>query len=166
MKKVIHGDLTFDVLDDWVDASQIGYLEPPDSSLADELAKQAAASGAPMNLQMPASPKTRTNFMFSTRPWFLPDVDHKVFADKELRAMMAQVPGAKGSGHGWTKLGDAVAATAELEVEMEGVRAKQLHVLGVLGDRILHFCGTTSPGDFDAAKPGLLEVVASVKVNT
>ncbi len=162
MKKVTHGDLTFDVLDDWVDASQIGYLEPPDESLAKEMAKQAATSGAPMNLQIPATPKTRTNFMISTRPWFLDDVDPKEFADKELRAMMLQVPNGKVHEHGWTKLGDSEAATAVLEVEMDGVRAKQLHVFGKLGDRILHFCGTTSPGDFEAARPRLIAVVESI----
>ena len=163
--RVLHGIVSFEVEDDWVDASQVAYMAPPDAELADELAKQAAASGAPIHMEIPANPKSRSNIQINARPYFLDpgQVEPKEFCEKEIRTMIAQVPGEPGE-FAWVKMGEVEAASYEVEIQMEGLSAKQFHALGVIGKQLYHFCGTAGRGDYDAAKPGFLAVVASITV--
>ncbi len=159
----VHGDIRLQVPDEWVDASQIGFMSPPDPGLADEFAKQAAAAGAPIAREIPSDPKSRANFTFTTRPWFL-EMPPEEFLERELPAMMAQVPQGKVGEFGWTELGFGKVAMQELEMSMEGMGLKQLHLMGVCGDRILHFVGTAGLGDYDDYRDLFLETAKTISI--
>jgi hypothetical protein len=158
----VHGDMSFDVPEGWVDASQIGFLAPADKSLANEFAKAAAAAGAPIRMEVPAEPKSRANFALSFRPWFL-EMDPKDFVGKELRAMLAQVKGVKLGELEMTEVDGAAAAMIDVEIQLEGMAIRQLHLLWVTAHRIVHFCGTTGRGDFDKHKDELLHTAKSIR---
>ena len=66
-----HGKVSFEVPENWIDVSQIAFMEPPKKDLADDFAKRAAAAGAPINLELPAHAQSRANLAFSIRPYFL-----------------------------------------------------------------------------------------------
>ena len=162
--QVLHGDVVIEVQDDWVDATQIAFVAPPDRSLAEEFARRAKDAGAPVRMEIPAQPKTRANFQLSYRPYFLEDVPPKEFCEKELRAMIAQIPGGKAGELSWDRMGKAEAAVQDVEIQMEGISARQLHALAVLDGRIFHFCGTASRGDYEKAKAGFLTVLRSIRL--
>ena len=168
--KFVYGDLSLDVPDGWTRtskartswaASQIGFMAPPDTSLAKDYAKQAAAAGAPVRMEVPADPKSRANFTFTTRPWFL-SMPPKEFCDAELKAMIAQIPNAKAGPLATLTVAGAEGTSEEVELSMQGMALKQLHVLVVIGDRILHFVGTAGLGDYPKHREQFLAAVQSI----
>ncbi len=152
-----------DVPDEWVDQSQIAFAEPIDRSIALEFARAAAQSGAARNLQAPAEHKPRTNFVLSTKSFFGEGVDPIEFATRELQAMLSQVQTGDRSEMTIQKLAGHDAAVMEIEFGYEEMNLRQLHGLCLIGDRVLHFCGTATPGSFEKMRPEFLRVMASIE---
>jgi len=158
-----HGKISFEVPEEWVDVSQIAFMAPAKNDLADDFAKRAAAAGAPINLEIPAQGNSRANFAFSIRPYFL-EMDPKEFCGTELKAMLANMPNSKSSEVEWIEVSEIPVAHADLEITMDGAGLKQFHALGVFGGGILHFCGTSSVGDFPSQKTVFLETLSSILI--
>jgi hypothetical protein len=159
-----HGKISLDIPENWSDVSQIAFMAPAESDLADDFAKRAAAAGAPINLEIPAQAKSRANFAVSVRPYFL-EMDAKEFCGTELKAMLTNMPNAKASEIKWIKIGEDEAACADLELEMEGMALKQFHCLTVLGGGILHFCGTASVGDYADTRSVFVAAIKSLRID-
>jgi hypothetical protein len=159
-----HGNFEIDAPADWTDESKIVMAEPPDDTIAKEMAKRAAASGAPIQPGQGMLAKPRRNFVLSTRPYPL-DIPPREFCDKELRAMLAAIPNAKVGEFAWVKCGDTEAASQDLEFELEGSTLKQLHALAILEKQLVHFVGTSTPGAFAKARELFLNVLASFRVH-
>ena len=146
-----------------MDASTLSFVAPPDKSLADEFARQAAAAGAPVHMEMPSKPQPRANIQIGTRPWFITEVTPKEFCEKELRAMLVQVGGKLGELT-WATMGGHECAVLSVEVQMDGLAAKQLHALGVVGAHIVHFCGTSALGDYAKFEQSFIDTMASFEI--
>ena len=159
-----HGKVSFEVPENWIDVSQIAFMEPPKKDLADDFAKRAAAAGAPINLEMPAQAQSRANLAFSIRPYFL-EMDPKEFCQTELKAMLTNMPNSKAGKMEWLKIGEVDVPSADLELTMEGAGLKQFHALAVLGGGIMHFCGTSSVGEYEKSKPIFVETLESLKID-
>ncbi|MFO0722729.1 MAG: DcrB-related protein [Myxococcota bacterium] len=158
-----HGDLCFELPDGWLDASQLLFLAPPDSSLKDELLAAAAKSRAPIQLP-PVAAKLTANISFSQRsyPFRTPGAE---FCERELRAVLGSMPNLKASAYQWGKLGPLEAFTAEVELSADGFAAKQLHALAVARGRVFHFCATSPLGDFERLKPALSRVLHTIEID-
>ena len=159
-----HGKVSLDVPEGWVDVSQIAFMAPAEKDLADDFAQRAAAAGAPINLEIPAQGKSRANLALSVRPYFL-EMDPKEFCGTELKAMLTNMPNAKASEMKWIKIGEVDVPCADLEISMEGAALKQFHALAVLGGGIMHFCGTSSVGDYDKTKPLFVSALETLRIN-
>lgn len=160
---VQHGELRFQTEDTWLDVSQVYFVEPADDSLAKEMAKRASASGANVQrLNLPA--KARANFALSTRPITVPEELRKQFAESELRGIVARISNLKlGEIQAVTVAGQP-GASLELEMQHEGMAAKQIHALAVVGDRLVHFCGTAALGEFEKLRPTFLKTLSSLEL--
>ena len=158
-----HGKVTFDVPKDWVDVSQIAFMEPAKNDLADDFAKRAAAAGAPINLEIPAQAQSRANLAFSIRPYFL-EMEPKEFCQTELKAMLSNMPNSKAGELEWVKVGDTDVPSADLELTMEGAGLKQFHALAVFGGGIMHFCGTSAVGAYEESKAIFIATLESLKI--
>lgn len=160
--RFVHGSVSMDVPDEWVDQSQLAFAEPIDRSIALDFARAAAQSGAPRNLEAPAEHKPRANFVLSTKSFFVENVDPKAFVTQELQTMLGQVQAGDRSELSYAPLAGHEAAVMEVEFGYEEMNLRQLHALVVVGDRILHFCGTATPGSFDKLRPEFLRIMASI----
>ena len=79
--------------------------------------------------------------------------------------MLMQVPNAKTTELEWIEIGDAPAAVQQLEFNMEGMPLRQFHVLAVMKDRLMHFCGTSGLGDYEKSRPIFLATVQSIELS-
>lgn len=160
--RFVHGTVSMEVPDEWVDQSQLAFAEPIDKSIALDFARAAAQAGAPRNLQAPAEHKPRANFVLSTKSFFVEGVDPRAFAAQELQTMLGQIQAGDRSELSYAPLGGHEAAVMEVEFGYEELNLRQLHGLVIIGDRILHFCGTATPGSFDSLRPEFLRIMASI----
>lgn len=154
------GSLSLDVDGRWHDESRIVFSEPEDESLTKDLAKMVSKAGAP-RLSVPAANKPRGNFVVSHRPYTL-NLAPKEFVQKELGAMLGALSNAIVGPLEWAPMGNAEAAVQEVELNAEGMALKQLHAMAVVGNRMVHFVGTSTAGTFASIKPYYLQVVASI----
>ena len=160
---VQHGELRFVAEDSWLDVSQVYFIEPPDDSLAKDMAKAAMGSGAQIQRLSPPS-KARANFALSTRPCDVPVELRKSFVESELRGIVGRISNLKLGEVQSATVAGGPAATLELEMQHEGVAAKQLHALAIVGDRMIHFCGTAALGEFEKLRPVFLRTLGSLEL--
>jgi len=161
--KIQHGELKFETEDSWMDVSQVYFIEPADDSLAKEMAKRSMGSGAPVQRLQPPS-KARANFALSTRPAEVPEDLRKQFAETELRGIVGRVANLKLGEMSSLTVAGAPGAMLEFEMQHEGIAAKQLHVLVVAGDRMIHFCGTAALGEFEKLRPIFMKTLATLEL--
>ena len=158
-----HGQLRFQADDAWLDVSQVYFVEPADDTLARDMAKRAVASGANIQRLNPPA-KARANFALACRPIEVPEDAREAFAAAELRGIVGRINNLKlGELHAVSVAG-APGAAIELEMQHEGVAAKQLHVLAVIGDRLVHFCGTASLGEFEKLRPTFIKTLDTLEL--
>ena len=60
------------------------------------------------------------------------------------------------------KLAGHDAAVMEIEFAYEDMSLRQIHALAVVGQRVIHFCGTAIPGNFGRLRPEFLRIMASI----
>lgn len=158
-----HGDICFELPEGWADGSQLLFVAPPDQKLRAELIQAAARAGG--RVQIPSvAPKLSANITFNQRdyPFTMSALE---FSERELRGALSTVPGAKAGEFRWGRLGPLEAFMAELEIQAEGVAAKQLHAMAVGKGRVFHFCATTPVGEFDNLRPLFVEVLSSIEID-
>jgi hypothetical protein len=108
--------------------------------------------------------KARANFALACRPIEVPEDAREAFAAAELRGIVGRINNLKlGELHAVSVAG-APGAAIELEMQHEGVAAKQLHVLAVIGDRLVHFCGTASLGEFEKLRPTFIKTLDTLEL--
>lgn len=169
MRTFVHGDLSIAVHEDWLDESQIAFAEPPDASMAQEMAQRAAASGAPIPREAPGFAKPRSNFVMTQRA-FDPEAegieDVRAFCAEEVPRILSQIPNHSLGKVYWAPFGDGEAAVVDVQIQMEdGATLAQVHALSVAHGRVFHFVGTTTPGQIARKKPLFLEMMASVQIS-
>lgn len=162
--KVQHGELSFVAEDSWQDVSQVYFIEPADDSLAKEMAKRAVAGGANVGARLQVPSKARANFALSTRPAEVPEELRKQFAESELRGIVGRINNLKLGELQSVTIAGSAGASIEIEMSHEGMAAKQLHALVVVGDRMIHFCGTAALGEFEKVRPTFLKTLGSLEL--
>ena len=158
-----HGQLRFQADDAWLDVSQVYFVEPADDTLARDMAKRAVASGANIQRLNPPA-KARANFALACRPIEVPEDSRQAFAAAELRGIVGRINNLKLGELQAVSVAGAPGAAIELEMQHEGVAAKQLHVLAVIGDRLVHFCGTASLGEFEKLRPTFIKTLDTLEL--
>jgi hypothetical protein len=134
-------------------------MAPADDSIAGEINKKAGIA------KLDRSVKPRSNIVVSFRPFVLAHGDAAEFCERELKALLAGLPGKKVGATGRVNLLGTTAATADVELRGDAATFKQFHALLLLGGQLIHFVATATPGDFDKLRPSFVVALGTLDFN-